>query len=137
MNSALFSVPVTSLALATLAMSAILLLTLVAVAMLYRHFNNVFTQQETTIAILKEDLSALCSGAIGIGEHVSRLEENARSLTVRQDKLEMQEAPERSYKQALKMAQRGAALSDVIEDCGIARGEAELILLANRLDKAS
>jgi len=137
MNSALFSVPTTSLALATLTMSAILLLTLVGMVVLYRHFNHVLSQQETTISMLREDLSALCSGAIGIGEHVTRLEDNARSLTVRQDKLEMQEAPERSYKQALKMAQRGAQLNEVIEDCGIARGEAELILLANRLDKAS
>ncbi|NOZ52269.1 MAG: DUF2802 domain-containing protein [Gammaproteobacteria bacterium] len=137
MNSVLSSVPVTSLALATLAMSAISMLILIAMVIMYRYFNKMLNQQEITIEILKDDLSALCAGAIGIGEHVARLEENSRSLTVRQDKLEMQEAPERSYKQALKMAQRGAELNEVIKDCGIAHGEAELILLANRLDKAS
>lgn len=133
MSTVLSSVNTQSLTLVILATSTISLLTLVAIGVLYRHFHRIILQQQNVIHNLKEDVSALCSGAIGLGEHLTRLEEKNKVLLKRQDQLEMHEAPEYSYRQALKLAQKGADVDEVMADCGIARGEAELILLANRM----
>lgn len=123
------------LALATLLLSAILLLALLAMAVMYRHFHKTLFAQESQIRVMQDDISALCSGAVGVGQHLSELEERSKIILQRQEQLELHEAPERTYKQAIKMAQRGADLDEVISDCGIARGEAELILLASRMDR--
>ena len=48
----------------------------------------------------------------------------------------MQEAPERSFKQAIKLVRQGADIDQLMSDCGLARGEAELVVLSKQLDTA-
>ena len=113
------------------------LISLTALAVMYNHFHKTIAHNRETIRRMQEDLSAMCKGAIGVGEHLARLEERTRGLIQRQDQLEMQEAPERSFKQAIKMVRNGANLDQLISDCGLARGEAELVMLANNLDRVN
>lgn len=87
------------------------------------------------IVDLQENINAICSGAVGLGEHMQVLEDRCRLLMSQQEKFELHESPDRNYKYALRMVQNGAQIEEVIEDCGIAQGEAELVLLANRMDK--
>ena len=72
-----------------------------------------------------------------VRSHLAHLEQRAHLLTRRQDQLEMKEPATQSYRQASKMMNKGAELEEVIADCGIARGEAELVALAQRIKKAS
>lgn len=91
-------------------------------------------KQDLEIENLQGSINAICSGAVGIGEHLSQLDQRSRLLMERQEKIELNESSNRNYKFAQKMAKKGANVEDVIEDCGLARGEAELVLLANRFE---
>ena len=94
-------------------------------------------EQQNSLHALQADVSAVCSGAVNLGQHLAHLEQRAHGLVQRQDQLEMKSPATRSYRQASKMMNKGAQLEEVIADCGIARGEAELVALAQRIKKAS
>jgi hypothetical protein len=40
----------------------------------------------------------------------------------------------RAYSQAIKLVQKGASVEELMEVCGLARGEAELIAMMHRLE---
>ncbi|MCF6254843.1 MAG: DUF2802 domain-containing protein [Gammaproteobacteria bacterium] len=112
------------------------------VALVFAYFKNTqlqlqINEQQNSLYALQADVSAMCSGAVNLGEHLAHLEQRAHLLTRRQDQLEMKEPATQSYRQARKMMNKGAELEEVIADCGIARGEAELVALAQRIKKAS
>ncbi len=112
------------------------------VALVFAYFKNTqlqlqINEQQNSLYALQADVSAMCSGAVNLGEHLAHLEQRANLLTRRQDQLEMKEPATQSYRQASKMMNKGAELEEVIADCGIARGEAELVALAQRIKKAS
>ncbi|HHI94959.1 MAG TPA: DUF2802 domain-containing protein [Gammaproteobacteria bacterium] len=94
-------------------------------------------EQQNRLHVLQTDVSAMCAGAVNLGEHLAHLEQRAHLLTQRQDKLEMKDPATQNYRQASRMMNKGAELEEVIEDCGLARGEAELVALAQRIKKAS
>jgi hypothetical protein len=98
-------------------------------------------RQAAATAAMQQDLRALCNAAVAVGERVNRLETTARDVAarqeeigVRQDRLDQSKGDERSYEQAIKLAQKGAPVEDLVELCGLARGEAELIAMLHRLD---
>ncbi len=112
------------------------------VALVFAYIKNTqlqlqINEQQNSLYALQADVSAMCSGAVNLGEHLVHLEQRAHLLTRRQDQLEMKEPATQSYRQASKMMNKGAELEEVIADCGIARGEAELVALAQRIKKAS
>jgi hypothetical protein len=104
-------------------------------AFMYNHFHQILTQHDEIITSMQSDFSAMCSGAVGVGEHLARLEERTMRVVQRQDALETQEAPERSYRHAIKMLRNGANLDQIMTDCGLARGEAELLMLNKSIDQ--
>lgn len=88
---------------------------------------------------MQQDLRALCNAAVTVGERVNRLEQQARELYgrqeelgVRQDRIDQSSEGSASYEQAIKMARKGASVEDLVEVCGLARGEAELISMMHR-----
>jgi hypothetical protein len=94
-------------------------------------------QQSDMLKSLQQDVATVCSGAVNMGGHLAKLEQRTHQLQQRQDQLELQEPASQSYRHAAKMLHKGADLEEVVHDCGLARGEAELIALAQRLEKAS
>jgi hypothetical protein len=94
-------------------------------------------QQDDTIKSLQKDVATVCSGAVNMGGHLAQLDQRTHQILQRQDQLELQEPAQQSYRHAAKMLHKGAALDEVVSNCGLARGEAELIALAQRLEKAS
>ncbi len=112
------------------------------VALIFAYIKNTqlqlqISEQQNSLYALQADVSALCAGAVGLGEHLAHLEQRANLLVRRQDQLEMKEPATQNYRQASKMINKGAELEEVIADCGLARGEAELVALAQRIKKAS
>jgi hypothetical protein len=111
-------------------------------AFMYNHFHQILTQQDEIITTMQADLNAtqadlnaMCSGAVGVGEHLAKLDERSVRMAQRLDALETQEAPERSYRHAIKMLRSGANLDQIMSDCGLARGEAELLMLNKSIDQ--
>ena len=84
-----------------------------------------------------DDFAALCKASVGAGDHLVRLEQQVRRLTERQEQIEMRSAGDRPYTQAIQMVQRGADISELIGQCGLTRGEAELIAMLHGVAKAS
>lgn len=113
---------------------------LVALVMAYTkhaHLRTQLEQQQNSLTALQSDIRAVCAGAVKLGEHMAHLEKRTHLLGQRQDQLEMNASGSQSYRQAKKMMHKGAELEEVMADCGIARGEAELVALSERIKKAS
>lgn len=77
----------------------------------------------------RDDFAALCKASVGAGDHLVRLEQQVHRLIERQNQIEMRTAGDRPYTQAIQMVQRGADVSELIAQCGLTRGEAELIAM--------
>lgn len=85
----------------------------------------------------RDDFAAMCKASVGAGDHLVRLEQQVRRLIERQDQIEMRTAGDRPYTQAIQMVQHGADVSELIANCGLTRGEAELIAMLHGVAKAS
>ena len=80
------------------------------------------------IRSLNSDISALCSGATGLGNHLTEIEQQLRRLYERQDQIELRDPAEREYHNAVRLIQDGADTDKLIDACGLTRGEAELLM---------
>lgn len=81
---------------------------------------------------LREDMQALCTGAANVGKHLAAMEQKIRRLSERQDQVELRDPAQQAYGHAIRLAQRGANVDELIASCGLARGEAELLLRLHR-----
>lgn len=89
-------------------------------------------EQHAAMRRLQQDVHALCVGALNLGRHIDALEQRIRRLAERQDQLEMRDPMEQSYAHAIRLAQKGVNVNDLVENCGLARAEAELLLRVHR-----
>jgi hypothetical protein len=122
-------------------MAALALVALIAVAGIAAQ-RRAAARQDAVLRSLQNDLRALCNAAVGMGDRVNQMERRLRqvaerqeALGLRQDQLNQEDPEARSYTQAIKMAHKGAAVDDLIEVCGLSRGEAELVAMMHRLGK--
>lgn len=93
--------------------------------------------REDQTSTQRDDFAAMCKASVGAGDHLVRLEQQVRRLTERQDQIEMRTAGDRPYTQAIQMVQHGADVDELIGNCGLTRGEAELIAMLHGVAKAS
>ncbi len=121
--------------------TATLILFNLAISIMLWHRNR---QQATQLQLLKNessefhtDLAALCTGAVGLGSRVSRIENRSRRLKSRQEQLEMRDIEQRPYDRAIRMVHNGDAIDEIMEVCNLCRNEADLILTMHRVDQAS
>lgn len=84
------------------------------------------------IHLLEQELGALCSASVGAGEHLVKMQQQVRRITERQDQLEMRSGAERPYSRASELVNRGAGIDELVERCGLTRGEAELLVMMQR-----
>ena len=98
-----------------------------------------FSEQQKSIEILSDQHRALVQGAVGLTEHLARLEANVKRLGLRQDQLDLRDPVNQSYDHAIKLIRNGASLHELMNSCGLVRDEAELLLQMYRVqfDKAS
>ena len=85
---------------------------------------------------LADDLAALCRASAGAGEHLVKLEQQQRRIMDRQDQWELRAGSERSYQQAIQMVQHGAGAEELVRNCGLTRGEADLIVMLHGMARA-
>jgi len=109
-------------------------------ALLYAHAANSrlraeVERQRDALAALQSDVAAMCSASTRLGEHLAGLEQRVQTLARRQDDLELHEPSGDTYRHAARLMGKGIELEEVMEDCGLARGEAELLVLAQKLEK--
>jgi hypothetical protein len=81
---------------------------------------------------MEQELGALCSASVGAGDHLMRLEQQVRRINERQNVLEMRSVSDRPYAQASELVHKGADIEELMEACGLTRGEAELLVMMQR-----
>lgn len=72
--------------------------------------------------------AALAKEIFGVNARLAQLEQQLANLTARHDQLELREAISRTYEPAITLVHKGADVEELIKTCGLARGEAELIM---------
>ncbi|MFZ5594647.1 MAG: DUF2802 domain-containing protein [Pseudomonadota bacterium] len=85
-------------------------------------------RRNAEVQALQNDLRALCAGAVGVEEHVERVEQQIRRLAERQDQVDLRDPATQSYRHAIKLAQKGASIEELMSASGLVRGEAELLM---------
>lgn len=109
--------------------------------------------QQLSMQSLQRDLRALTNAAVGVGGRVLEIERHQRKAPVIVPKHEQQplavyntptaqveycnSSSSQPYEQAIRMAQTGASIDDIVNVCGLSKSEAELVTMMHRLDKAS
>ncbi|MCB1849536.1 MAG: DUF2802 domain-containing protein [Gammaproteobacteria bacterium] len=83
------------------------------------------------------DLNALCAGAVGVDRRITQLEDHNRQLDQRQESLEIQQQDERPYGEAIQLVHKGATAAALVENLGLSRSEAELVVMLHGVRKAS
>lgn len=85
------------------------------------------------------DVRSLGRAAMSVGQRLAQVEQGLRHIAKRQDELglrqEYQDDPDaKSYEQASKLLRKGAGVEELMDICGLSRGEAELLVMMHRLD---
>lgn len=119
-----------------LLLSGSVIIALTGIFAFYRKSRRQWLIQYRESVTLYRDLRALTAAAVGVGERVLELERRQRHLAERQDSVDIYDAANQPYEQAIRMVQRGAKVSELVDICGLSQGEAELISMLHRMKKA-
>lgn len=117
--------------LAASALAAVVLLGAIVVVLEWRRSVRQRRRErawEEALQRLRDDMQALCAGAANVGRHLASVDQRLRRLGERQDQVEARDPAQQVYGHAIRLAQRGADVDELIASCGLARGEAELLL---------
>jgi len=95
-------------------------------------------RQETHLLVkaLRNETHAMGSGAIGVGQRLVEVEKRLNSTMERQMEFEQRDPGSLPYAYAVRLVEMGASAEDLINNCGLARVEAELITLIHSELKA-
>jgi len=125
------------LAVAVLLMGVIVVLSLGGMVYMYQYFNKIVHQQNDLIHSLQKELKNVGAGIAFNGAKTDKFELKIKLLARRQYLYETQQMKKKNYERAKTMIQRGDKVEKVISDCNITKTEAELIMLAHRMNKVA
>ncbi|MDH5570525.1 MAG: DUF2802 domain-containing protein [Gammaproteobacteria bacterium] len=111
-------------------------LLMMSLYVLYR-LNNKMRKEAEHMKKIQQDLRALVTASIGMGERMLEVERRNRRLADRQDQLDIYDAANQPYEQAIQMAQTGASSDELVNVCGLSKTEADLIKMIHKLDKTA
>lgn len=90
-------------------------------------------QLERSLENIKQTVGALCSSAVGVDRRVNRIERHGRDLEERQDNFESQKNSDPPYADAIRLVKEGADADHLVQELGLSRGAADLIILMHGL----
>jgi hypothetical protein len=98
----------------------------------HKHADEILHNAQQRVKQMEQELAALCSAAVGAGDHVVKLEQKVKRIIERQNLLELRAGGDRPYSQASQLVHRGADTKELVDTCGLTRGEAELLVMMQR-----
>ena len=116
---------------------AAVLITLLFYWLTNRRFQREIDRLTREVDELKRTLNALCSSAVGVDRRMGRLEVGKRELQQRQETIEQHTKSDHPYADAIKVAQKGATASQLVEEFEISRNEADLIVMLHGAKEVS
>jgi len=78
---------------------------------------------------LRNSQQAMSKSTIGMGRKIRQLDSRVQGT---ERKVVLPSVDEASYQQASRLVRLGASASDLVDNCGMARGEAELLVSLKR-----
>jgi len=102
------------------------LLAIFLLVMSYRFF-RLSRAQATQINALQQQLSALCSAAVGSDERIVRFEQTLMKIREQQSTLDLGQPHQQSYEHAIRLARKGVDVNQLIDNCNLSEEEALLI----------
>lgn len=125
------------LASATIMMAIMVLLSLVAMTLMYRYFNQVARQQNEIIEGLQKEVARIAVNTKDTGKRINLSDNKLKQLARRQYLYEVQQMKNRDYERAKSMIHRGENIKNVLASCNITKTEVELIVLAHKMNKVA
>lgn len=102
------------------------LLAVVLLATSYRFF-RLSRAQASQITSLQQQLSALCSAAVGSDERIVRFEQALMKIREQQNTMDLGQPQQHSYEHAIRLARKGVDINQLIDNCNLSEEEALLI----------
>jgi len=87
---------------------------------------------EARIKTLEEEMSALMDGTFGMGDQLEQVKMDLKIAIEKQQQLDQRDLDSLPYNQAVRMAGQGASVDELVQQCGLSRAEAELVLLLHK-----
>jgi hypothetical protein len=107
--------------------AAFALITLVIATTCYRLF-KLNKMQADKITGLQSQLSVLCAGAVGTDDRIHKFEQTLATLQERHNTLSLgTTSSPQSYEHAIRLARKGVAVEQLIDNCNLSDEEAHLI----------
>ncbi|MBB1485678.1 DUF2802 domain-containing protein [Oceanospirillum sediminis] len=88
-------------------------------------------ETEALVQALRNETHAMGSGSIGIGQRLQEVEKKLNLTVEKQVELEQKDSGSLPYTYAIRLVEMGASSDDLVENCGLARVEADLISLVH------
>jgi len=92
----------------------------------YRFF-RLSRAQANQISSLQQQLSALCSAAVGSDERIVRFEQALMKIREQQKSMDLGQPQQHSYEHAIRLAKKGVDINQLIDNCNLSEEEALLI----------
>ena len=87
--------------------------------------------QQKQLKDLSHEFQTMTSAAYGVGKRINQLAAQIRELDDRQEEFDLKEQGSQSMQQAIALVHKGATIEELIENCGMSRGEAELLMMVH------
>jgi hypothetical protein len=87
-----------------------------------------FAQLQLELDLVRQSISGLTAGAVGVDRRMQRLEAREKVLSERQETYEIQQSDEQPYGHAIRLVQQGAEVSRLVDELELSESEAELIV---------
>lgn len=119
------------------AVSLVCVVGFAALLSLYKRQGRQLEQAQSQLQALSSNLTALCSGAVGVDKRVTRLERTGRAFREWQENMQSHGSEENAFGRAIQLVRRGATAGKLVEDLGLSRNEADLIVMLHGMKEAS
>lgn len=87
--------------------------------------------QQKQLKELSHELQTMTSAAYGVGKRINQLAGQLRELDDRQEEFDLKDQGSHSMQQAIALVHKGANVEELIENCEMSRGEAELLIMVH------
>ncbi|MFK5895327.1 MAG: DUF2802 domain-containing protein [Pseudomonadota bacterium] len=91
---------------------------------LKRYSSKLFTR----LTGVMQDMQNMSNATYGIGKQVNHINDQVKNIDARQDEFDVRDHGDKPIQQAIALIEKGATQEEVMENCNLSRGEAELLI---------
>lgn len=87
--------------------------------------------QQKQLKDLSHEVQSMTSAAYGVGKRINQLAGQLRELDDRQEEFDLKDQGSHSMQQAIALVHKGATVEELVENCEMSVGEAELLIMVH------